>query len=121
MMAPFVFGFAVWVFANENGAFSRILTKRLFVQLGVWSYSIYMVHWLVRTAIKIVVATFSGRPLGTQSPLDGIDGNWAVSAIILAYLITVVVVSALTYRLIEAPGRKYFNLISEALARKEAH
>jgi len=111
MVAPIVFGFTVWVFANENGFVSQILMKRLFVQLGVWSYSIYMVHWLVRGGINVVVVTLSGRPIGTQSPLDSMDG-WTVTAIVVGYLIAVVAFSAITYWLIESPGRKYFNSIS---------
>jgi len=119
MMAPVVFGFAVWAFANENGAISKMLMARPFVQLGVWSYSIYMVHWLLRTAIKVIVAALSGKSMGTQSPLEGIDGNWTMIAITVAYLVAVVAVSAITYRLIEAPGRDYFNAISSALTRKK--
>ncbi len=119
MLAPIVFGFAVWVFANERGACSRLLSAGVFRQLGEWSYSIYMVHWLVRTAVKVVVAASLGGLPGAQSPLEGIDAGFAASAIIVAYLAAVILVSAITYRLIEAPARRYFNSISESLTQND--
>jgi peptidoglycan/LPS O-acetylase OafA/YrhL len=52
MGAPLVFGLAVFIFAQGDGWLSSILSMRPFVQLGTWSYSIYMVHWLVRAIRK---------------------------------------------------------------------
>ena len=41
------FAVVVWVFAEQRGALSRVLTKAPFVFLGTISYSIYMTHQFV--------------------------------------------------------------------------
>ena len=51
MIAPAIFGFSVWVFAQEHGIVSWSLKTRPFVRLGMWSYSIYMVHCVRRQVI----------------------------------------------------------------------
>lgn len=44
LLAPFVFGLVVVVFSAEGGLISKILVTKPFLNLGEWSYSVYMVH-----------------------------------------------------------------------------
>jgi peptidoglycan/LPS O-acetylase OafA/YrhL len=122
MAAPIVFGFAVWVFAHENGVISKLLMTRPFVQLGLWSYSIYMVHWLIRDimsgTVKIGSALLKGHAINAAFSWNGIDKAIAMDVVIIGYLVAVVAISAMTHRFIEQPGRKYFNRISENLRPK---
>jgi peptidoglycan/LPS O-acetylase OafA/YrhL len=87
---PFVFMVCIYIFAAESGLVSKIL--RRLTWLGVLSYSIYMVH----QPLLLI-----GRDLGMISK--------ARDATMLNFLLVVLAVSALTYWLIEAPGRTYFR------------
>jgi peptidoglycan/LPS O-acetylase OafA/YrhL len=120
MAAPLVFGFTVLVFATEGGAISRKLKSSTLVTLGAWSYSIYMVHWPIRGFFSAAVGTVRPNPLSEtiagRHPWDGLDGGWRVGLILGAYLVATVLISAMTYRWIEAPGRKYFNSIASLVA-----
>jgi peptidoglycan/LPS O-acetylase OafA/YrhL len=121
LAAPILFGFAVLVFAYENGTVSSFLKMRPFVQLGLWSYSIYMVHWFVRIIVLGVVKIGGGRsgqPIEAHLPWGGIQSLWGVSALIVVYLFLVIAVSAITYGFIEQPSRRYFNRIAVALKAK---
>jgi peptidoglycan/LPS O-acetylase OafA/YrhL len=48
LLAPVIFGFAVFIFAHEGGMISRLLSARPFLTLGALSYSIYMTHIFVQ-------------------------------------------------------------------------
>ena len=118
LLAPFVFAVVVLIFTKESGPISSFLKNKVFVVLGLLSYSIYLVHlfiarMLVHTALSI--ESMSGHPLVTKIPHEGeiIDvlginhtqGNlW-----VCAYLILVVGVAALTHRYIEVPSRLWFR------------
>lgn len=109
ILAPAVFGITVYVFAHSNGLISRILEGTPFRQLGEWSYSTYMVHSAVVAVIwKLgpMVGLTSNRYY-LVSPSEGLT-----AAIALGYLIAVVGISALTYSLIERPGRDFFNRLA---------
>jgi peptidoglycan/LPS O-acetylase OafA/YrhL len=110
MCAPLIFGLAVFVFAQEEGWVSDFLSTRPFVQLGTWSYSIYMVHWLVRNVMvrgsDIVDKLIEQRAIPSYMSFNHI-GTTRVALII--YILVVVSLAAITYRFIEQPGRRYFN------------
>lgn len=91
LVAPYLFGAAVLVFAAESGAVSRALRWTPLQMLGVLSYSIYMVHGLIRTVVYKVAGGISG---------------FEADLLCLIYLVIVVVASFVTYRLIEMPGRE---------------
>jgi len=110
--APFVFAVAVLVFAAEAGAVSGVLRKRPFLALGARSYSIYMVHfvvaWMLVDAAKLLrlagVDLFSGIKLGREP--------WEGDVAFLVYFALVLFVSAITYRMIEVPGRAWFRRLA---------
>jgi hypothetical protein len=112
--APAIFGFVVWVFAQENGRVSAALKARPFVRLGLWSYSIYMVHWLVRNALLRVDPVMQRHFDGHAIP------SWAMVGLLVGYLVLVVALAAATYALIEQPGRRLFNRMSDKLLAESA-
>jgi peptidoglycan/LPS O-acetylase OafA/YrhL len=125
--APFVFAIAVYVFSYELGPVSRLLRRPVFQNLGLWSYSIYMVHALIAFVIGLAVSELQKR-LGVdlwQSVVeDGISKRVIVSdhvflldAVHLVYAATVVAISAFSYRLIEQPGRRYFQGVGDRMAK----
>ena len=117
--APVVFGLLVLLFAHEGGAVSRLLRLRPFLHLGNLSYSIYMT--------ALFVAMIAGRGLQTLGdrlggPLRVSEGSVTASPAAYAdvmsviYLAAVVAFSVVTYRLVETPGRRYFNRLSLSVA-----
>jgi peptidoglycan/LPS O-acetylase OafA/YrhL len=106
--APLVFSVAVLVFAAEAGALSGVLRKRLFLTLGALSYSIYMVHyvvaWVVRDLKMAGGDSFSGIKLGGEL--------WEGDVVYLVSFALVLFISAITYRIIEVPGRAWFRRLA---------
>ncbi len=119
LLAPFVFGFAVFIFAHEAGLVSRLLSGRVFLGLGALSYSIYMTHMFVQArmmnAAKFAEQHF-GLPLLTGDANGGvmISENWALAATALMIAATLAA-SALTYRFVEIPGRDWFRNLAKRL------
>lgn len=119
MLAPFAFAAAVWIFAHEAGPISRIGQTRFVRMLGTWSYSIYMVHALI---IHLILRALRSTPFLREMDFAGLmpvpatvidlGNQWAGDAATITYLGLVLVVSCVTYRLIEAPGRSYFNRLA---------
>ena len=124
--APAVFGLAVLVFAFEAGPVSRVMRARPLRRLGEWSYSVYMVHWLViavaGSLIRIAeIALHRGFRVPTARPeapglpeIVDFGARWANDLYVLAYLGVVVALAALTHRLIEEPARAGCNRLAQA-------
>ena len=100
MIAPAIFGLSIWVFAHEHGIVSRSMKLQPFIKLGDWSYSIYMVHWILRNfllrandIIENLIArhSISGYLSMREVPIQ--------LTVITAYLIATVLLAAVTYRL----------------------
>jgi peptidoglycan/LPS O-acetylase OafA/YrhL len=98
----------------------------VFQNLGLWSYSIYMLHALIAFVIGLAVSELQKRlgvDLWQAVVEDGISKRVIVSdhlflldAVHLAYAATVVAISAFSYRLIEQPGRRYFQGVADRMA-----
>jgi peptidoglycan/LPS O-acetylase OafA/YrhL len=115
LLTALAFAPAVFVFAHDGGALSRLLGARPFVMLGLLSYSIYMIHPFVQSRLMLPVALVAQKRLGLELvSLGVIDGEtaqiWGASAagglaLTVAMLAIVVMLSFLAYRWIEAPSR----------------
>ncbi|MDB5593926.1 MAG: acyltransferase [Hyphomicrobiales bacterium] len=119
--APLVFALVVVVFAFEGGALSRWLMARPFQLLGKLSYSIYMTALLVAMILARAFMILDSRlgdgglsRVSESGPVVSLPAPVLNDAASVSYLLLVVLVSSLTYRLIEAPGRQFFNGLSMA-------
>lgn len=115
-LAPVVFAAAVLIFAQEAGAVSRMLRTRPFRFLGMLSYSIYMTHVFVLSALAEMVRSseqFFGFPMTTMIDLDQTRviafgaRSWQGNIAPFLTLIPVVLVSFAAYRLVEVPARRW--------------
>lgn len=129
LAAPLVFGAVVYVFAHERGALSRLFGTAPFQLLGELSYSIYMVALLIALAFDkttLWAAGLLGFDIGHVVTMEGSDHtiyDFGVPGLTdlfaLLYLATVIGVSWLTFRLIETPGRRFFNALAGRLAEEK--
>jgi peptidoglycan/LPS O-acetylase OafA/YrhL len=118
MAAPLVFGFAIWVFAQERGYLSNLLKARAFIQLGIWSYSIYMVHWLVRNIVVQLEGIVDKLVTRDAFPsYMSFNNPWTMRVVLAMYLVVVILLAAFTYRFVEQPGRRYFNRIADRVLK----
>ncbi|MCQ0990306.1 acyltransferase family protein [Jiella marina] len=108
--APFVFGFAVYVFAHEGGGISQVLKSRPIAFLGAISYSVYMTHAFVISRTENV-ATILGPHIPWSVFSEAADGKRLLGANEGQALLAIglimagtIVFSALTYRFVERPG-----------------
>jgi len=112
LLAPYLFAIAVALFAHEGGMVSRVMSARPFLLLGALSYSIYMTHIFVQARMlnvaKLLESKLGNVLLAETAHGPAFNDTAAIgAAIVMAVL--VVAVSAVTYRLIETPGREMFK------------
>ncbi|CAN5254611.1 acyltransferase [soil metagenome] len=104
--APLFFAVSIWIFAEERGLVSRVLSVRPMLALGHWSYSIYMVHMFVITVMLILARKAHIMPGGRRIDFGS---PWLNDLFALAIIGLIIGVSVLTYRFIEIPGRDAVN------------
>jgi len=112
--APLFFAISIWIFAEERGLVSRILSVRPMLALGHWSYSIYMVHMFVITIMLILARKLQIMPDGRRIDFGSL---WLNDLFALAVIGLIIGLSVLTYRLVEIPGR---DAVNAWLARRKA-
>ncbi|MGY8667489.1 acyltransferase [Bradyrhizobium sp. UFLA05-109] len=102
--------FVGWVllFQSDTGILARVLTTPAVQYLGKISYSVYMVHYVFLYVEAIVLKRIFGIPSFFDStmhvPVFQTD-RWIGDFILAASLIGIVVISGITFRLIETPAR----------------
>jgi hypothetical protein len=117
--APLVFSLVVFVFAFEGGFVSRTMRLPAFQKLGAWSYSIYMVHAPILIALRPLIKAaeqLGHTSLRTQAEDAGgktielyfVGNQYGTDLFAIGFLMLVIGVAALSYRLIEEPGRRWF-------------
>ncbi|MCO5398542.1 acyltransferase family protein [Ralstonia soli] len=84
----------------QRGLLSKILGTRAIYALGVWSYSIYLIHGPFTDLIRVLAA----NPV-----VHSIPG--AATALTVVSMVTVVALSALAYSAIEEPARSQLKNI----------
>jgi len=115
MAAPLVFALAVYVFAFEAGAISRLLLLPKVMMIGALSYSIYMVHWLVSLILTGIPKAISSKT--SINMFTTINGDpyvfykslWLMDLFVVFYVAVIIGLAMLTFRFIENPGRRFFN------------
>ena len=130
MLAPVVFAGVVFVFAFQSGELSRLLLTPGFTWLGDRSYSIYMVHAFVIEILNralLVAGGITGFPAVT--PMAGPDGvadmvfihdRFATDLFVLVYVAIVLVFADWAHRLVEQPGRAFFNRLARAYRQRRS-
>ncbi|TAN02361.1 MAG: acyltransferase [Rhizobiaceae bacterium] len=117
--APFVFAFAINVFAHERGFVSDVLRLKPFLWLGALSYSIYLTHIFVQSRM-INAGGVADRIFHTSliGPMtyhgDAVTGfatsNLATGVAITAAMICLTLsVSWFTWRFVEMPSLARFR------------
>lgn len=114
-LATPLFALAVLVFANESGEVSRLLITAPAAALGRWSYSIYLVHTFVIASLFSALHVVELK-LGAQWLVHLPDGRAIIDMgsglpndmMMLAFALSTVALSAVTYRFIELPGQALF-------------
>ncbi len=130
MAADFVFAATVFVFACEGGRVSTMLQRKPFQKLGEWSYSIYMVHALLlmiasRGLLVVERVLNTSLRIPHREPADPLPVElfyfWnkaAMDGVAVLYLVAVVLTAAAASRLVEMPGRRYFNGLAKRVASR---
>lgn len=95
---PPIFALLILSICSDNGPLARMLAPRPLQVLGQRSYSIYLMHM----PLVLLFENFARR----------IEGNAASIALLVAYVVTLVIVSGWTYRFIEDPLRHWFNTLA---------
>jgi peptidoglycan/LPS O-acetylase OafA/YrhL len=131
--APLVFSAVVFVFAKQSGGISHVMCLPVFKKLGDWSYSIYMVNYIIAvTMIERpvgIVEKLTGRSLtanlgaisnGAYGPEAGkiivLGGKHQADLLTLLYVSLVIFIARQTYVFIELPCRTYFNSLASRAA-----
>ncbi|WP_019028741.1 acyltransferase family protein [Colwellia piezophila] len=91
VFAPFVMALSLFGFLNlYSSKLATVLRAKPLMLLGEISYSIYLVHFLVRDLFKLFLLK-----------TDIAEPWW-----LLSYVLTVLILSFITYKMIETPARR---------------
>ena len=119
LAAPLVFAAVVYVFAFQRGLVSRLLLTAPAQALGLWSYSIYMVHMLIYTVEKMALGVVAKKGLLGLSAITTPTaklwtfGHAGMDAVFfMAQIALTLIASMITYRMIEDPWRRRFAAIA---------
>ena len=128
--APPLFAATVFIFAFQGGPWSRLLLRRPFVWLGERSYTIYMVHALVVLLLNralLVLGEVTPLQLLPRMMLNGqvtetifLGSRFATDLFVPVYLALVLAAAQLLYKIVEQPGRTFFNNLAKAYASRRA-
>lgn len=121
MLAPFVFAFAIWVFAAEQGIVSRLLRTPAIAIVGLLSYSIYMTHQIiiamVNNGVQIGAKLISKNAAGSWEA-DFFANPWWMDGVVVVFIAAMIGAGWCTYNLIEVPWRRRFNRIASKISLK---
>ncbi|RZJ00042.1 MAG: acyltransferase [Brevundimonas sp.] len=109
-----LFVVAVWVFAGENGALSRLLDLRPLVTLGKWSFAIYMVHMFVLVVTLIVARKLHWMPGGRRIDFGSVWLNDLFAVGLFAFIVALAVVA---HKLVETPAQRWIDRMTKPTAK----
>ncbi|HVW54816.1 MAG TPA: acyltransferase [Rhizobiaceae bacterium] len=123
--APFVFAFAINVFAHERGLVSDLLKQKPFLWLGALSYSIYLTHIFVQSRMINAGGLFDRVfHISLIGPMrfhgDTVIGfasrNLAIGCAITAVMVCFTLMASwFTWRFIEMPSLARFRGVAKRL------
>ena len=108
---PLLAGIVIYTFSFDQGVISKVLRSRPLQKIGLWSYSIYMVHIFVFQVLKMAISFIGHKThlelVGWHNQeklmLLGTPDQALLPALVLTVLL-VVPAAALSYRWIEKPA-----------------
>ncbi len=109
---PIAFALLIHALSSDRGWLAGGLSRRAFQVLGERSYSIYLMHFPL-----VHLFAIAGRRVDT---LDGVAGTLSALVLHAIYLVTLVALSGLTYRYVEAPARDAFNRCAIRIGQRRA-
>lgn len=130
LLISFAFMLMVYAFANQRGIISHLVKAKPLVWLGDISYSIYLTHVPIIFVTCAVVAV-AARQVGVElwvmtetiaGPREVMDfgGMWVMNGMLVALVVTVIAVSAVTHRFIEQPCRAWVARLADKHFGKRA-
>lgn len=109
LITVWAFPIIILIACYNQGKLSGILQTRVFQRLGDWSYSIYLVHIpIIFTFLAIQLLQNPPVPNKPSPPLTYV-GGWGPWIMCFIFVLLVIGVTALTYRFVEVPARKWIN------------
>ena len=133
LIAPFLFVIMVYVFSLEQGAVSLFLKANPIQKLGEWSYSIYMMHAFIIVVIGRIIMVLQNKYdltlfYSKDNPINslGVDtfyynSLYFMDFITLLYLIIVIFISSISYKLIEKKGVIFFKRFEKKQTKYNKH
>lgn len=121
LLAPVVFSVAIFFFAFEQGFISKLLKNKYIQNLGVWSYSIYMLHAFIVLLIgrsinvfeQIMNDSYTVQHVINESEnieLFYILNLYVMDVLTFFYIVFLIFIASLSYRYIEVKGAKLRGL-----------
>ena len=107
--AAWAFALGVWLFAFESGAVSKLLRHDGFVNMGKWSFSIYLTHYAVLYLLELGLERFAPALLlqhGEKIYLS-LGSAWGDNTAALLILALVLILSRWSYQQIEMRGVRW--------------
>lgn len=114
------------VFAFEKGPISRVLSTKAINRLGLYSYSIYLTHYLIIVVVN--ACSRVGERLFHMSLRDWVvvsgrgndvltaGGPWVQDGIALGVIALTIAVASQTYKFVEVPCQSFFNRQAERIS-----
>jgi peptidoglycan/LPS O-acetylase OafA/YrhL len=110
LLLELVFPIVVFSWARNRGVASRYMSARLPHFLGLISFSIYLVHNMIRNSELALVKHMSSGPLSVTEAL----------VFVVIGSLTILPVAMLSYYLVERPGRDAVNALAGMARRRLA-
>jgi len=111
---PLLAGIVIYTFSFDQGLISQVLRSRPLQKIGLWSYSIYMVHTFVFQVLKMGMSFIGHKThlelVGWHNEEKMVFLGSPDQALLPALILTVVLVvpvAALPYRWIEKPAMDF--------------
>lgn len=95
---PLVFSMLILSVCADQGPLSALLRPQPFQLLGLWSYSIYLMHMPLLLFFENLARRFDG-------PVAGL-------LVLISFVVVLLALSAWTYRYVEDPMRAWFNKLA---------